>query len=101
MLHVEQHTLVVSVIVPLTGKCGTVGLLVYRRIVLGAIVVNIGVSGSPIETELSLVFAVEKPIETNIHGFGLFGDNGIVDDSYFCTIVILDRRMGLRQNHFD
>ena len=81
MLHVEKHTLAVSVTRPLTRMCGPVELMVNSRMVIGSVVDNIGVSGIPIVTELSLVCDAVKPTETHIRGFGLLGENGIVGDS--------------------
>ena len=69
------------------------------RMVIGYVVANIGASRIPIVTELSLGFAESNPIETHIHGFGLFGDNGIVGDSHCYVIVSVDIRMGSIPTH--
>ena len=75
MLHMETQTLAVSMVGPLTGMCGTVGLVVERKMIIVAVVAKDGVVGSRIVMKLSLVFAVTKQMETNIHGFSLFEDD--------------------------
>ena len=60
---------------------GPAGLMVHRRIVLGDVVSNIGVSVIPIVTELSLGFEEAKKMEKYIHRFGLFEYNGLVGES--------------------
>ena len=55
----------------------------------------------PNSNRVSLGFTAAKPMETCVHGFGAFGDNGLVGDSYFCVIFRLDKRTGFGKTNFD
>ena len=75
--------------------------VVQRRMILGAIVGKIRVARSPVEAELALGLAAAEPPESHVHGFDVFGDNGLVDDTGGSGVVGLDGRLGLRPTHFD
>jgi hypothetical protein len=46
-------------------------------------------SGLPVNAELSLAFSIEQPVESHVHGFGLFGLYFAVDDPICHCIISL------------
>ena len=67
-------------------------VVVTGRVVLCPIVSYICVSRLPEEVELVMVdAAVMEPVETHVHGFGLFGLDMTVDDVFRSAVVSLDR----------
>ena len=74
--------------------------MVERRIILGAVVGKIHVAGGPVEAELSLGFAAAEPPESCVHGFGVLGYDGLVDNINGGGVVGLDERLGLQPTHF-
>ena len=55
----------------------------------------------PVITKLALGFTATKPVKTVVHGFGLFLDDGVVDDTDRSGVVSLNWRRRLGPAHFD
>ena len=80
---------------------GSMSFMVQGRMILGAVVDKICAARSPVEAELALGFTAVEPTESHVHGFNVFGDDGLVDDTGGSGVVGLDGRLGLRPTHFD
>ena len=50
---------------------------------------------TPVETKLFLQLSVVQPMKPHVHGFGSFGLDRVVDDSFGCGFVCLDGRARL------
>mmetsp|Transcript_14003 Transcript_14003/g.31893 ORF Transcript_14003/g.31893 Transcript_14003/m.31893 type:complete len:205 (-) Transcript_14003:3807-4421(-) len=64
-------------------------------VVLGHVVGIVECAGSPVEAELVAEFAVAEPVKTHVHGFGLLGLDGVVDDAGGGGVIGLDWGGGL------
>ena len=80
---------------------GAVKLMIEGRMVLGAVVGPVEVSGGPVESELTLGITAPEPVKTYIHQLGLLGDDGFVCDSNGSGIVSLDWGLRLGPTHLD
>ena len=78
-----------------------VGIVIEGQMMFGAVVSPVEVAWGRVEPELALGGAATEPIETHIHGLGLFGDDGLIGDSNDGEIVSLDQGLGLGPTHFD
>ena len=58
-----------------------VRLVIHMWMVLGAVVGQVGVTRSPIITELILIFAASEPIEAHVHQLGASGHDSVVCDT--------------------
>ncbi len=65
------------------------------------IVCYIGSRGAPVWAKMLLVCTATEPMEVHVHGLGLFGLDGIVDNAKGCGVVGLDWREWLGMAHFD
>ena len=70
--------------------CGVVCLLLQWWMIFGAVIGQIGNSGSPIVIELILRILAVEPVKYYVHGFGAFGDSSIVCDSISGRVVHLE-----------
>ena len=63
---------------------------------IGAIISQILGAGCPVEHELALYHAAEKPVEPRIRGLGALGDNVVIGDSSGGILVVwmVDRPWG-------
>ena len=85
----------------LAGMYGSISFMIKRRMILCAIVGKIRVARSPVEEELALRFTAAEPPEAHVHGFEVFGDDGLVDDTGGGGFFSLDGRLGLWPTHFN
>ena len=58
-----------------------VGLVVQRRVMLGAVVAPVESAGGPIEVKLILGGMAAQPVKTHVHRFGLVRHDGVVGDT--------------------
>ena len=62
-------------------KEGAVGLMVEGWMVIGAVVTPFEAARGPVEPKLALFLPTAQPVEAELRGLELVGDNGIVDDA--------------------
>jgi hypothetical protein len=65
--------------------------VVCCTVVLGPVVGFVGMSGTPEELELVLGFLASEPMESHVHGFGVFWLNVVVHNANSCCVVGLHR----------
>ena len=66
-----------------------------------AVISQIGSSGIPIVTELTLRIPSAEPVEAHVCGFGAFGEYGIVCDPRCGRVFHLEVRPWLGPDHFN
>ena len=67
----------------------------------GAVISQIGNSGRPIVTELTLIILETEPVEGRVHGFGEFGGNDVVCDPSSGQVFSLEVWPWLGPAHFN
>ena len=73
-----------------SSMSGAMGLVVGCRMMFGAVVGPVFGAFIPVIAKLALRFTAAKPVKTVVHGFGLFLDDGVVDDTDRSGVVSLD-----------
>ncbi|EJK50728.1 hypothetical protein THAOC_30183 [Thalassiosira oceanica] len=71
-------------------KLATHVAMMRGSVVLGHVVGKVECAGSPIEAELVAEVAVAEPVKVHVHGFGLLGLDGVVDDAGGGGVIGLD-----------
>ena len=71
-----------------------------RDVVLSDVVGFVKVTTLPVIEELTLGFAVLKPVEAHVNGFGLLLLEGLVADAFGGRVVSLDSCWGLGMSKF-
>ena len=68
--------------------------------VLGPVVCIVEFAWAPVDFKLFLAFAVAKPMEAHVHGFGSLGLDFMVDYALSCCVVGLQRGRSLLVTEF-
>ena len=68
---------------------GSLGFMVNRIIVFGAVIPLVCCSWIPVELELALGFMAAEPPQAHVHGFDALGYSGEVDGANRSSVVSL------------
>ena len=74
--------------------------VVGSGVVFGVIITKVEGTGSVVDEELLLAFAVLDPVEAHVDGFGSFLFDGFVGEPHRGSVVDLDRGGRLGMAHF-
>ena len=75
--------------------------MIYRRMMIHAVISLIFRPWRPILPELFLWFPLSEPPQFHIRWFGSFVDHFFVSESHWCWVVCLDWRLRLWPTHFN
>ena len=101
LLHVDLHTLAVSIVSILARMGWLVGDVVEWWVVLCTVVANVCGARSPKVAESALGFKATEPMELHVHYFRFTRDDCLVGNFNCCVVITLDRCFGLWPAQFD
>ena len=79
---------------------GLVHQVIWRWVVLSAVICKDDGSSVPVETKLALGFAAMEPVQADPNHFDLTLDNGIIHETCCRRVICLDGSFGLGPIHF-